>query len=49
MGIALIANGQHYPTDVVAGFCTALAIVLGLALGLDSIGPRARRAVALAG
>lgn len=41
MGIALIANGLHYPTDVVAGFCTALAIVLGLALALDSIGPRA--------
>ncbi len=39
MGIALIANGLHYPTDVVAGFCTALAIVLVLGLGLDSIGP----------
>ncbi|MGH4000298.1 MAG: hypothetical protein ACRDTJ_22875, partial [Pseudonocardiaceae bacterium] len=43
MGIALIANGLHYPTDVVAGFCTALAIVLLLGLGLDSIGPRARQ------
>lgn len=43
MGIALIANGLHYPTDVVAGFCTALTIVLVLGLGLDSIGPRARR------
>lgn len=43
MGIALIANGLHYPTDVVAGFCAALAIVLGLGLGLDSIGARARR------
>ncbi|MGH4003396.1 MAG: hypothetical protein ACRDSO_04725 [Pseudonocardiaceae bacterium] len=39
--IALIANGLHYPTDVVAGFCAALAIVL--VLGLDSIGPSARR------
>lgn len=43
MGIALIANGLHYPTDVVAGFCAALAIVVVLGLGLDSIGPRARR------
>jgi undecaprenyl-diphosphatase len=43
MGIALIANGLHYPTDVIAGFCTALAIVLGLGLGLDSIGLRTRR------
>ncbi|MGH3964556.1 MAG: hypothetical protein ACRDRY_15085 [Pseudonocardiaceae bacterium] len=41
--IALIANGLHYPTDVVAGFCAALAIVLVLVLGLDSIGPSARR------
>lgn len=43
MGIALIANGLHYPTDIVAGFCTALTIVLGFGLGFDSIGPRARR------
>ncbi len=43
MGIALIANGLHYPTDVVAGFCAALAIVLVLGLVLDSIKPRARR------
>jgi membrane-associated phospholipid phosphatase len=43
MGIALIANGLHYPTDVVAGFCAALTIVLGLGLGFDSIVPRARR------
>lgn len=43
MGIALIANGLHYPTDVVAGFCTALAVVLVLGLGLDSIGRRVHR------
>ncbi len=35
MGVALVANGLHYSTDTLAGFCTAVAIVLGLALAFD--------------
>jgi membrane-associated phospholipid phosphatase len=33
----LIVNGLHYTTDTVAGFCTAVAIVYGLALLVDRV------------
>lgn len=41
MSIALVANDEHYWTDTVAGSCTALIVVLGLALIIDrALGPR---------
>jgi len=38
MGVALIANGLHVLTDTIAGFCAAVAIVLGTALSVDALG-----------
>lgn len=35
MSVALVANDEHYWTDTVAGSCTALIVVLGLALLID--------------
>jgi membrane-associated phospholipid phosphatase len=41
VGTGMIAVGSHYPTDVVGGFCTAVAAVLAVALVLDTAGRRA--------
>jgi hypothetical protein len=35
MAVALVVNQLHYVTDTVAGFCTAVALVLGVALVVD--------------
>ena len=35
VGMAMVAIGAHYPTDVVGGYCTAVAVVCGAALTLD--------------
>jgi undecaprenyl-diphosphatase len=35
VGMAMVAIGAHYPTDVVGGYCTAVAVVCGAALALD--------------
>lgn len=40
MSVALVANDEHYWTDTVAGSCTALTVVLGLALVLNRARPR---------
>jgi undecaprenyl-diphosphatase len=45
VGAGMVAGGSHYPTDVVGGFCTAVASVLAVALVLDALLLR-RRAVA---
>jgi undecaprenyl-diphosphatase len=37
MGVALIADREHYPTDTIGGFCVALAVVLASALVIDWI------------
>ena len=37
VGSAMVAIGAHYPTDVVGGFCTAVAVVCGAALVLDRL------------
>ena len=37
MAVALITLHKHYPTDIIGGFCTAVAIVLGIALLLDEL------------
>jgi len=45
MSTALVAGGLHVPTDTVAGFCTGLSAVLGVALVVDRVAelPRNRR------
>lgn len=40
VGGAMVAIGAHYPTDVVGGFCTAVAVVCGVALALDHVAER---------
>lgn len=45
VGMGMVARGSHYPTDVVGGFCTAVASVLVVALVLDAVVLR-RRSVA---
>jgi membrane-associated phospholipid phosphatase len=35
VGTGMVVRGSHYPTDVVGGFCTAVASVLAVALVLD--------------
>jgi membrane-associated phospholipid phosphatase len=35
VGTGMVIIGAHYPTDVVGGFCAAVAAVLGVALVLD--------------
>lgn len=35
MSVALISNDLHVATDAVAGFCAALVVVLGTAIGID--------------
>jgi undecaprenyl-diphosphatase len=37
VGTGMVMGGQHYPTDVVGGFCTGVATVLGVALVLDAL------------
>jgi undecaprenyl-diphosphatase len=37
VGTGMVMGGQHYPTDVVGGFCTAVAAVLAVALALDAL------------
>jgi len=36
VGTGMVLLGSHYPTDVVGGFCTAVAAVLVVALALDT-------------
>lgn len=36
VGTGMVVTGQHYPTDVIGGFCTAAAAVLTVALVLDA-------------
>lgn len=43
VGTGMVAVGSHYPTDVVGGFCTAVASVLVVALALDAIARRVAR------
>jgi membrane-associated phospholipid phosphatase len=38
-GTAMIAANVHYPTDTIGGFCTAVVVVLGIALLLDLLAP----------
>ncbi|MBL8927167.1 MAG: phosphatase PAP2 family protein [Pseudonocardia sp.] len=45
VGMGMVASGSHYPTDVVGGFCTAVASVLAVALALDAVLLR-RRSIA---
>jgi undecaprenyl-diphosphatase len=42
VGTGMVVTGAHYPTDVVGGFCTAVAAVLGTALALDAVTLRRR-------
>jgi membrane-associated phospholipid phosphatase len=42
VGTGMVVAGAHYPTDVVGGFCTAVACVLGVALLLDAVTLRRR-------
>lgn len=37
VGTGMVVAGAHYPTDVVGGFCTAVASVLVVALVLDAV------------
>ena len=37
VGTGMVVIGAHYPTDVVGGFCTAVASVLAVALALDAL------------
>jgi membrane-associated phospholipid phosphatase len=43
VGLAMVASNAHYPTDTLGGFCTAVVVVLGLALALDRMGAGPRR------
>jgi undecaprenyl-diphosphatase len=43
MGVALVVNGLHFITDTVAGFCTAVAVVLGTAVAVDFAASRGAR------
>jgi undecaprenyl-diphosphatase len=50
VGTGMVVRGSHYPTDVVGGFCAAVAAVLGVALLLDAAAAlRRRQAGAVAG
>jgi undecaprenyl-diphosphatase len=42
VGTGMVVRGSHYPTDVVGGFCTAVASVLAVALVLDVVRIRRR-------
>ena len=43
VGTGMVLRGEHYPTDVVGGFCTAVAAVLVVALVIDAVGGRRAR------
>jgi undecaprenyl-diphosphatase len=45
VGTGMVADGSHYPTDAVGGFCTAVASVLAVALVLDAVVLRRRAGV----
>lgn len=45
VGAGMVVSGAHYPTDVVGGFCAAVAAVLGVALALDAVVLRRRMPV----
>lgn len=40
IGLASVADGGHYATDTVAGFCTAVAVVGAVALAVDAVAER---------
>ena len=40
VGTGMVVLGSHYPTDVVGGFCVAVAAVLGVALAVDAVPAR---------
>ena len=40
VGTGMVVRGEHYPTDVVGGFCTAVAAVLVVALVVDAVAGR---------
>jgi undecaprenyl-diphosphatase len=42
VGTGMVAANSHYPTDVVGGFCAAVAVVLTVALALDALAARLR-------
>ncbi|MEU6393218.1 phosphatase PAP2 family protein [Streptomyces sp. NPDC046939] len=46
MGWAQVALSAHYPTDVLAGWCTALAVVPVAAWGVDRVADRRTRRTA---
>jgi undecaprenyl-diphosphatase len=43
VGLAMTVTSYHYLTDAVGGFCTAVAVVLGLAVLLDRLPAPAHR------
>jgi undecaprenyl-diphosphatase len=43
VGAAMIVSNNHYPTDTVGGFCTAVVVVCGAALVLDRVAAPRRR------
>lgn len=45
VGAAVVAVNAHYPTDVVGGFCTAVAVVCTAAIALDRMGGRRAQSV----
>lgn len=48
VGVAMVVVGVHYPTDTIGGFCTAVVVVLGLALAIEWLTDK-RRARSLRG
>jgi undecaprenyl-diphosphatase len=44
VGTGMVAAQAHYLTDTIGGFCTAVVVVLGLALTLDRVAEPAGRA-----
>jgi undecaprenyl-diphosphatase len=49
VGTGMVVIGAHYPTDVVGGFCTAVASVLAVVLALDALVTRRRPELGQAG
>lgn len=44
MAVTLTSLEVHYPTDTIGGFCTAVAVVLGCAVLIDTLAERRQRA-----
>jgi membrane-associated phospholipid phosphatase len=42
LGLTMVAICTHYPTDTVAGFCTAVAVTLGMGTAAERARQRAR-------